>query len=109
MIAAHPAIDLLTTIRPLLPVKDNTPKSIIIIAMIETFQTNDMRNAIPHTTITVEIVYHLLMLLYNLDIRLMAESITSFLKKPPKTFSLEFVPKTFRRKTDKSPKGSHNC
>ncbi len=96
------------TITPL-PDKDNTPKSVIIISMIEMFLMNDTCDAIPHATITVEIVHCHLMLLRNPDTHLMVESITLFPKKPRKKFSLEFPPKTFRRKTAKAPKGSHTC
>ncbi len=45
-----------TTLTTLLPDTDNTPKSVIIIAMIDMFPTNDTFDAIPHTTITAKIV-----------------------------------------------------
>ena len=45
-----------TTLTTLLPDIDNIPKSVIVIAMIETFPMSGTLNAIPHTTITVKIV-----------------------------------------------------
>ena len=45
-----------TTLTTLPPDTDNTPKSVIIIAMIDTFPMNDTFDAIPHTTITAKIV-----------------------------------------------------
>ncbi len=51
-----------TTLTTPLPDIDNIPKSVILIAMIETFQMSGMLDAIPHTTITVKIVLRHLML-----------------------------------------------
>jgi len=51
-----------TTLTTLLPDIDNTPKSVIVIAMIETFPMNGTFDAIPHTIITVKIVLRHLML-----------------------------------------------
>jgi len=45
-----------TTIITPLPDIDNIPKSVIVIAMIETFPLSVTLDAIPHTTIMVEIV-----------------------------------------------------
>ena len=59
-----------TTLTTLPPDTDNTPKSVIIIAMIDTFPTNDTFDAIPHTTITVKIVLRHLMLTPSKEIRL---------------------------------------
>ena len=81
-IAAHPSITPITTIPLPSPDKDNTPKSVIIIAMIEMFPMNGTCNAIPHITITVEIVHRHLMPPYNPDTHLMVESITLFQKNP---------------------------
>jgi hypothetical protein len=59
-----------TTLTTLLPDIDNTPKSVIVIAMIETFLTNGTLDAIPHTTITVKIVLRHLMLTPSKEILL---------------------------------------
>jgi hypothetical protein len=86
IIATLPAIVLLTAqITPPLN-NDNTPKSVIAIAMIEMFLTNGTCKTIPHTIITVEIVHRHLMLICNAETRLTNESITLFLKKLPKKF-----------------------
>ena len=85
-IATLPAtiLPITTTILPLN--NDSTLKSVIVIAMIETFLTNGMCDTIPHTIITVEIVHRHLMPIRNAEICLMSESITLFLKKLPKKF-----------------------
>ncbi len=44
-----------------LPDIDNTPKNVIVIAMIETLPMSGTLDAIPHTTITVKIVLRPLM------------------------------------------------
>ena len=59
-----------TTLTTLPPDIDNIPKSVIIIAMIDTFPTNDTFDAIPHTTITVKIVLRHLMLTPSKEILL---------------------------------------
>jgi hypothetical protein len=59
-----------TTLTILLPDTDNIPKSAIVIAMIETFLTSAMLDAIPHTTITVKIVLRHLMLTPSKEIPL---------------------------------------
>jgi len=91
------------------PPNVSTPKSIIVIAMIEMFLTNGTCKTIPHTTITVEIAHRHLMLTRNAEMHLTIDSITLFLKKLPKKFWLEFLLKMFRWKTTKTPKGSHTC
>ena len=50
-----------TTLTTLLPDIDNIPKSVIVIAMIETFPMSVTLDAIPHTTIMVKIVLRHLM------------------------------------------------
>ncbi len=50
-----------TTLTTPLPDIDNIPKSVIVIAMIETFLTSGTLDVIPHTTITVKIVLRHLM------------------------------------------------
>jgi len=60
----------LTILTTLLPDIDNTPKSVIVIAMIETFPMNGTFDAIPHTTITVKIVLRHLMLTPSKEILL---------------------------------------
>ena len=57
-----------TTLITPLPDIANIPKSVIIIAMIDTFPTNDTFDAIPHTTITVKIVLRHLMLTHSKEI-----------------------------------------
>ena len=69
-IATLPATTPPTTLTTLLPDTDNTPKSVIVIAMIETFLMNGTFNAIPHTTITVKIVLRHLMLTPSKEILL---------------------------------------
>ena len=59
-----------TILTTLLPDIDNIPKSVIIIAMIDTFPMNDTFDAIPHTTITVKIVLRHLMLTPSKEILL---------------------------------------
>ena len=59
-----------TTLTTLLPDTDNIPKSVIIIAMIDTFPMNDTFDAIPHTTITVKIVLRHHMLTHSKEIPL---------------------------------------
>ena len=59
-----------TTLTTLLPDIDNIPKSVIIIAMIETFPMSGTLDAIPHTTITVKIVLRHLMLTPSKEILL---------------------------------------
>jgi hypothetical protein len=86
IIATLPATTLPTTTITLPPDKDNTPKSVILITMIEMFLTNDMCDAIPHTTITVKIVHRHPMLTHSREICLMAESTMLFPKKPQKKF-----------------------
>ncbi len=61
-IATLPKTTPLTTPTTPLPDIDNIPKSVIVIAMIETFPMSGTLDAIPHTTITVKIVLHHLML-----------------------------------------------
>ncbi len=61
-IATPPKTTPPTTLTTLLPDIDNIPKSVIVIAMIETFQMSGTLDAIPHTTITVKIVLRHLML-----------------------------------------------
>jgi hypothetical protein len=85
-LATLPATILLTITTTPLPDTDSTPKSVIVIAMIETFLTNGMCDTIPHTTIMVEIIQRHLTLIRNAETHLMNESITSFLKKLPKKF-----------------------
>jgi len=55
-IATLPEIIPPTTLTILPPDIDNIPKSVIVIAMIETFPMSGTFDAIPHTTITVKIV-----------------------------------------------------
>jgi hypothetical protein len=86
IIATLPATVLLTTQIILPPNNDNTPKSVIAIAMIEMFLTNGTGETIPHTTITVEIVHRHLTLIRNAETCPMNESITLFLKKLPNKF-----------------------
>ena len=69
-IATLPETTPLTTLTTLLPDIDNTPKSVIVIAMIETFLTSGTLDAIPHTTITVKIVLRHLMLTPSKEILL---------------------------------------
>jgi hypothetical protein len=57
-------------------IEDNTPKSIIVIAMTEIFHMNGMRDAIPLITTTADIIHHHLMLPYNPNTCPMVESIT---------------------------------
>ena len=59
-----------TTLTTPLPDIDNIPKSVIVIAMIETFPMNGTFDAIPHTTITVKIVLRHLMLTPSKEILL---------------------------------------
>ena len=59
-----------TTLTILLPDIDNIPKSVIVIAMIETFPMSGTLDAIPHTTITVKIVLRHLMLTPSKEILL---------------------------------------
>ncbi len=59
-----------TTLTTPLPDIDNIPKSVIVIAMIETFLMSGMLDAIPHTTITVKIVLRHLMLTPSKEIPL---------------------------------------
>jgi hypothetical protein len=59
-----------TTLTIPLPNIDNIPKSVIIIAMIETSLMSGTLNAIPHTTITVKIVLRHLMLTPSKEIPL---------------------------------------
>ena len=59
-----------TTPTTLPPDTDNTPKSVIVIAMIETFPMSGTLDAIPHTTITVKIVLCHLMLTPSKEIPL---------------------------------------
>ena len=59
-----------TILTTLLPDIDNIPKSVIVIAMIETFPMNGTFDAIPHTTITVKIVLRHLMLTPSKEILL---------------------------------------
>ena len=59
-----------TTLTILLPDTDNTPKSVIVIAMIEMFPMSGTLDAIPHTTITVKIVLRHLMLTPSKEILL---------------------------------------
>ena len=54
----------------ILPDIDNIPKSVIVIAMIETFPMNGTFDAILHTTITVKIVPRHLMLTPSKEILL---------------------------------------
>ena len=58
------------TIPTTLPDTDNIPKSVIVIAMIETFPMNGTFDAIPHTIITVKIVLRHLMLTPSKEILL---------------------------------------
>ncbi len=60
-IATLPATTPPTTPTTLPPDIDNIPKSVIVIAMIETFPMSGTLDAIPHTTITVKIVLRHLM------------------------------------------------
>ena len=69
-IATLPETTPLTTLTTLLPDIDNIPKSVIVIAMIETFPMNGTFDAIPHTTITVKIVLRHLMLTPSKEILL---------------------------------------
>jgi len=69
-IATLPETTPLTTLTTLPPDIDSTPKSVIVIAMIETFLTSGTLDAIPHTTITVKIVLRHLMLTPNKEILL---------------------------------------
>ena len=59
-----------TTLTTPLPDIDNIPKSVIVIAMIETFPMSGTLDAIPHTTITVKIVLRHLMLTPSKEILL---------------------------------------
>ena len=59
-----------TTLTTLLPDIDNIPKSVIVIAMIETFPMNGTFDAIPHITIMVKIVLRHLMLTPSKEILL---------------------------------------
>jgi hypothetical protein len=59
-----------TTLTTPLPDIDNIPKSVIVIAMIEIFLMSGTLDAIPHTTITVKIVHHHLMLTPSKEIPL---------------------------------------
>ncbi len=59
-----------TTFTTPLPNIDNIPKSVIVIAMIETFLMSGTLDAIPHTTITVKIVLRHLMLTPSKEILL---------------------------------------
>ena len=69
-IATLPETTPLTTLTTLLPDIDNIPKSVIVIAMIETFPMSGTLDAIPHTTITVKIVLRHLMLTPSKEIPL---------------------------------------
>jgi hypothetical protein len=69
-IATLPETTPLTTLTTLLPDIDNIPKSVIVIAMIETFLTSGTLDAIPHTTITEKIVLRHLMLTPSKEILL---------------------------------------
>jgi hypothetical protein len=69
-IATLPEIIPPTTLIIPLPDIDNIPKSVIVIAMIETFLMSDTLDAIPHTTITVKIVPRHLMLTPSKEILL---------------------------------------
>jgi hypothetical protein len=69
-IATLPETTPLTTLTTLLPDTDNNPKSVIVIALIETFPMNGTPDAIPHTTITVKIVLRHLMLTPSKEILL---------------------------------------
>ncbi len=69
-IATLPEITPPTTLTTLLPDIDNIPKSVIVIAMIETFPTSGTLDATPHTTITVKIVLRHLMLTPSKEILL---------------------------------------
>ncbi len=69
-IATLPATTPLTTLTTLPPDNDNIPKSVIVIAMIETFPMNGTLDVIPHTTITVKIVLRHLMLTPSKEILL---------------------------------------
>jgi hypothetical protein len=69
-IATLPETTPLTTLTTLLPDIDNIPKSVIVIAMIETFPMSGTLDAIPHTTITVKIVLRHLMLTPSKEILL---------------------------------------
>ena len=69
-IATLPETIPLTTLTTLLPDIDNIPKSVIVIAMIETFPMNGTFDAILHTTITVKIVLRHLMLTPSKEILL---------------------------------------
>jgi len=69
-ITTLPATTLPTTLTTLPPDIDNIPKSVIVIAMIETFPMNGTFDAIPHTTITVKIVLRHLMLTPSKEILL---------------------------------------
>jgi len=59
-----------TTLTTLLPDIDNIPKSVIVIAMIETSPMNGTFDAIPHTTIMVKTVLRHLMLTPSKEIPL---------------------------------------
>jgi hypothetical protein len=59
-----------TTLTTPLPDIDNIPKSVIVIAMIETFPMSGTLDAIPHTTITVKIVLRHLTLIPSKEIPL---------------------------------------
>ncbi len=69
-IATLPETIPLTTLTTPLPDIDNIPKSVNVIAMIETFPMSGTLDAIPHTTITVKIVLHHLMLTPSKEILL---------------------------------------
>ena len=75
-----------TTPTTLLPDIDNIPKSVIVIAIIDTLPMNDTLDAIPHITITVKIVLRHHMLTHSKEILLQIERITLFLKKLRKKF-----------------------
>ena len=70
IIATLPETTPPTILTTLLPDIDNIPKSVIVIAMIETFPMNGTFDAIPHTTITVKIVLRHLMLTPSKEILL---------------------------------------
>jgi hypothetical protein len=64
----------------------STPKSVVVTVMIETILMTDTCKTIPHTTIMVEIAHLCPMLIHNAETHLTIDSITLFLKKPPKKF-----------------------
>ena len=69
-IATLPETTPLTTLTTLLPDIDNIPKSVIVIATIETLPMSGTLDAIPHTTITVKIILRHLMLTPSKEILL---------------------------------------